>query len=656
MKKWYFNSVNICSNYKFNQSMEDFNKYGIAGVIRENIQNSTDAKLDKNHPVQIDIKLETIETNNIPGIDCLKKRISSLKGQNTYTNNTISHMQSTIKSEKCRIMTIEDSNTKGLTGATEHNSPYIAYAYSKGFHAEDKNNEIEAERGGSHGIGKIASNASSDIATMYFATKDDQNKMYLGGTCEFIDHNYDNKNFLGTGYFAEFKENKFIPYSNTADNDIFSKTTRGLKVIIPFLKEEFFNSNEIIKSICDSFFVSIFNNQLVANICGEKLNKDSLENYILNSKYYLQNIKDYNRNSSLTALYYQTFKNEKNSEITILDKDNNEYQFLLYLSCVNNLKIGKYCIFRTNGMKISEKSIKGYASSNFNIVLIAKGVKENLFLKALENESHTQLSVDHIRDKISRQNANRFLNNLDNKISEIVAKKLEELNPTDGKIDTSDIIYEMTYTFKKIEKEKNSIIKISESSESNSKKESLKNEVEDITLIKTSTGDYDISETGEMKVKVQNSRTNGSLNQTTNSNPSFTDKDINKKIPSKRTIIKEINGKENKFIKLASGSVKRKFINNYEKLLLDLSGITEIKSISKCSLKLSVIDGEGALLTDFLISDNYEQIKQENSILNISFDKKEIKGITIKDNKIKLDMKLTNNYNKNLKFIYEVVI
>lgn len=195
MKKWHFNNTDICSNYKFNQSMSDFDKHGIAGVIRENIQNSCDAKLDDENPVKIDVDLKEIYTRDLPGIECLKVRIDSLKGENQYSRQTIANMQDVVKNEKCNVMIVEDSNTKGLSGATKEKSPYVAYAYSKGFHAEDEDEEKEAQRGGSHGIGKIASNAASDIATMYFATKDDLEEMYLGGTCELIDHFYDGRNF-----------------------------------------------------------------------------------------------------------------------------------------------------------------------------------------------------------------------------------------------------------------------------------------------------------------------------------------------------------------------------------------------------------------------------------------------------------------------------
>ena len=656
MKKWHFNNTDICSNYKFNQSMSDFDKHGIAGVIRENIQNSCDAKLDDENPVKIDVDLKEICTKDLPGIECLKVRIDSLKGENQYSRQTIANMQDVVKNDKCNVMIVEDSNTKGLSGATKEKSPYVAYAYSKGFHAEDEDEEKEAQRGGSHGIGKIASNAASDIATMYFATKDDLEEMYLGGTCELIDHYYDGRNFLGTGYFANFKVDRFEAYKNEDVHSIFSKETRGLKVVIPFVKDEFFDANEITKSVCDSFFISILNKELEVNVSNQKIDSESLEDIILNEMYYEQNLKDFNRNSNLSPLYFKTFKNQDKTELKIFDKNGKEHFFDMYLDIVDGLKVARYCVFRTNGMKVAEKSIKGYSSSAFNIVLVSKSIEEDIFLKSLENEAHTQLSSEHIKDKVFKQNAVRFLNNLDSEIGKVVSKKLEELNPTDGKIDTSDIIYEMNYNFKKIDKENKSIIKILEKGDRNSSKIDEEDEIEELILTKTSTGDFEISPDGSIVAKSTSSKTKESSNKPTTGSSDYEDQRVEEKIPSKRTINKEVNGRERKFVKLASGSAKRKISKDKEKLLLDLTGVEEIKKYSKCSLKISAIDGEGKETDDFLITDNYKNIKENGIELNLSFDKKEIEEVAIIGNKINLVLELAEDYNKNLKFIYEVVI
>lgn len=646
MKDWHFNKIDNCSDYKFNQTMTDFDKYGVAGLIRENIQNSCDAILNSEKPVIIKINLDEIKSDTIPGINTLKERINSLKGMNPYSKNFITHMKKTINKDMAKIITIEDLNTTGLSGATETKSPYVAYAYSKGFHAENEDSEKEAQRGGSHGIGKISLNAASDIFTMFFSTMDEKNKKYIGGTCEFIDHKFTNQNYRGTGIFAKFNKDKdmFEAYENL-ENNIFAKNSRGLKTIVPFLKKEFFDNKEIIKGACDSFFISILENKLIIQVKDTIIDKNSIKNFVLNNDYYIQDTKSYNKNSNLTPLYFKTFSKEKPLKIEIEDKYGETYNFNLFLSINKCLKIGKFSVFRTNGMKVSEKSIKGYSSSQFNIVLISNSIKEDIFLKSLENEAHTQLNVSSIKNDEIKKNAIRFINNLEGEISKIVSKKLELLNPTDGKIDTSDILYNLEHSFKEANNEKKSAIKIY-------KKENIK---EELVIEKETTGSYDFDENGHLDMEEI-------INKKKNPKKHDHHSSLNKRLAKakepgniKRKKIKKENNKEKVFTKLSNSIVKRKISENKEILSLDLSN-SELKNENTCNLKISMIDGEGFEINDFNISENYNKIINKNNNLELSVDEKEIKHIPIEKGKINLIMICSKNYNKNLKFIYEVVI
>ena len=179
MGYWKFATQNRIEEVSFNPVLERFYGYGINGLIRENIQNSLDGKLpDSDLPVEVIIEKGEIETKRIPGIDDIKARIGVLNSGNSYANDTIKHMHNKLNQEVVNYISFEDRNTKGLRGATEgycsgSANTYSAYAYSKGIHITDNNSEVEKSRGGSHGIGKIASNAASDLYVMYFANCDE---------------------------------------------------------------------------------------------------------------------------------------------------------------------------------------------------------------------------------------------------------------------------------------------------------------------------------------------------------------------------------------------------------------------------------------------------------------------------------------------------
>ena len=97
---WQFSSSDRLEELTFNKVLERFYDFGIAGLVRENVQNSLDGKLQgSKEPVIVNIEIGTINKNDIPGLDEVKARISCLKGRNSYTKETIKHMQSKMNDE-----------------------------------------------------------------------------------------------------------------------------------------------------------------------------------------------------------------------------------------------------------------------------------------------------------------------------------------------------------------------------------------------------------------------------------------------------------------------------------------------------------------------------------------------------------------------------
>lgn len=86
-------------------------------------------------------------------------------------------MKKKMNQDEVAYISFEDSNTKGLkdakNGQSDSNEDTLGiHAYNKGVHSEEDNEILEQSRGGSHGIGKIASNTVSDLHIMYFANCD----------------------------------------------------------------------------------------------------------------------------------------------------------------------------------------------------------------------------------------------------------------------------------------------------------------------------------------------------------------------------------------------------------------------------------------------------------------------------------------------------
>lgn len=626
MGYWKFAAQNRIEELSFNAVLERFHGYGINGLIRENIQNSLDGKLpDIDLPVEVIIEKAKIESSLIPGIEEIKARIKVLKSANTYANDTINHMQSRLVQEVVEYISFEDRNTKGLKGAEkgyskDYNNTYSAYAYSKGIHNTDTDSEFEKSRGGSHGIGKIASNAASDLYVMYFANCDEEGNKHLGGTAQLIEHTYEDQEYRATGYFTdETIDNHFIPYKNTFDR-VFAKDVRGLKIIIPFLRENFNDDNEIIKAICDNFFLSIYQEKLVVRYNGININKDSLSAIIFNPTYYVQELE--NMKDNFTPLYLDTYLNKEKFLISILDANRTSYDFNLYFQYDTSILKGRVAVIRTIGMKIEDRKILNSATKPFNAVLIPNDPDGDSFLKSLENESHSELTVDHIKDAKELRNAKKFLSNLNSKIRKILDDYIRNNNPTDGKIDTKDIIYDIENKFKTDLKSKSKIINLSQSVE---EKPLVKYETKKDKKDKDDTKDK--KEIPKVKPKTKKVKK--------------TDKD---------NVIKEL-------IKVQPHMVRRFIYENKEFLNINLVGQNITDKATICNLSIKVIDGQGKECDNELnINKDYSQILDVQSGNHLSSEGDYVKEVTLKNKNIGLEMDLSSSYNKTLKFLYYVEV
>lgn len=626
---WQFSEIPCIEESTFNKILERFYNFGISGLVRENIQNSLDGKLKgSDEPVVVTIKTGSVSKDDIPGLDEIKERIKSLKGQNSYTKETIEHMKNKMDDEIVNYISFEDYNTKGLIGALrgQSNNPkdtWSIYAYNKGVHTEEEDESVEKSRGGSHGIGKIASNAASDLYMMYFANCDAEGNKHLGGTVQLIEHKFGDNHYRSTGYFTDVKrigenKTKFYPFENTF-HEIFSKDTRGLKIIIPFLRDQFNNEDEIIKSICDSFFIAILENKLRVIVNEETIDKGTIKNYIKNERYYAQNVEEIKKD--FTPLYFDTYTEQEPIELNISDlKDN--YNFNLFFNYDTSIVTGRVGIIRTIGMKIEDKKVKNNVRKTFNAVLIPKSIKEDAFLKSLENESHTELSFEHIKDQKIQKNAKKFIANISNEMAKIIENAIKQNNPTDGVMDTKDIIYEVENKFKKDLSKSMPTVKLNTGNKEK-------------TLVKIPT------DVPKKKEKKNNEKKNKPTKPA-----------VKKAKPTKESSEREtIRYNANPEI------VERVVVANNEYVNFDFSSSDDFKKSKSCDISIVVVDGMGnEYANEFDMKKNYESVTDLSTGKQLKIEDNLIKGVKIKTGNAQIQLKLKENYNRALKFVYYVEV
>lgn len=631
---WKFSSIPCIEESTFNKILERFYNFGISGLVRENIQNSLDGKIPgETKPVVVTIKTGTIKKENIPGLEEIKDRINCLEGQNSYTKETIQHMKNKMDDEVINYISFEDYNTKGLKGAkngqsTNKEDTWSIYAYNKGVHTEEEDETLEKSRGGSHGIGKIASNAASELYMMYFANCDEEGNKHLGGTVQLIEHKYKDSYYRSTGYFTDSKNidsktTKFYPFENNFD-EVFEKNTRGLKIIIPFLRDQFNKEDEILKSVCDSFFIAILQNKLEVIINDKVINSKTIKKYIKDKKYYIQKVEEIK--DEFTQLYFDTYTNIEPIELEIKDRSQS-YKFNLYFNYDTKIPKGRVAIVRTIGMKIEDKKIKNNVKKPFNAVLIPVSISEDAFLKSLENESHTELSFEHIKDQELQKNAKTFINNISKEIAKVIEDAIKNNNPTDGIMDTGDVLYEIQTQFKKELLESASTVKLSKGT----------GEKEE-TIVKVNPEIRKKKEPKDQKKKTK-------------------DPKEKKKREAKKVKPKGERTENTITYSAPADIVERVIISNKEYVKFDFTDTDDLKKSKMCDISLNIVDGMGQECADeFDMDKNYEYAIDKLTGEKLEIKANSIKNISIKKGVAQIELKLKEQYNKALKFVYYVEV
>lgn len=627
---FYFNEISNIETQTFDNSLENFYRSGVEGLVRENIQNSLDACLDNTKPVRIQIDLSKMNKASLPDIRNIKRHIDSLVGGNDYTQDTIKHMQESLQESTINVLTFEDSNTKGLAGADKigEDTTYNIFAYKKGVHYKESDTNWENIRGGSHGVGKIANNAASDIHLMYFANSDGFGQCHLGGTIQLIEHRLNGCGYRSTGYFSAINESKqYVPYLNNYFSDTFRKDTQGLKLIIPFLKESYNEIGGIVRAVVDNFFVALFEGKLEVSICNAdtkiKINKNTIQEISENESYYPENLTNIALiKKNFTPLYVDTYLSKADEPVTLqLNSKLDSYSFTLYFQYDENIKTGRVAVFRSIGMKISDYKVKNYVRSPFNAVLIG-GPKEDEFLKTLENESHTEISSGGLRDPGAKRNANKFLTNLNTEIAKFIEEKMESLHPSDGKIDTSDLLYESEIDFTK-----------------NLSKGSQKIELADGEIIKK-------------KVKEKRKPRSKTYEKDKSSNN-------NSNVKRKPRKIKPNSDEQNvkEAILAPNDVVDRVVFDRFEILQFHLENLDEIPSNCYLNIGFRIVDGEGNEYdNEFDLTKAYYSVLDGSTNIGYRHDSSTIHTVMLKNGYVKLKLNKKSDISDFAKIIYRLEV
>ena len=297
--EWYFadqpNGQEVGPNNAMEQS---FKNHPYASLVRESIQNSLDAVLDKSHPVRIKFLIDEIKGADYPEFFELQHHI---KGCLEYF--PIIHNAKVTYEPMCKLfdgnryhehlgfIRVSDYNTKGMRdeeGNTD--SPFYAFVRSAGVTVKE-----DTSAGGSFGFGKAAYYLLSPISTIIVSTCTDTYDKYFEGASSLCTHLYKGTKKMAFGYYDD-QNGKPI----SIETDIpakFRRSEPGTDInILGFdLKYTDEAVTEMTEATLRNFWMAILNGKLVVNINDTvNIDKDNIAELM---EQYFQSEDDHTRKS-----------------------------------------------------------------------------------------------------------------------------------------------------------------------------------------------------------------------------------------------------------------------------------------------------------------------------------------------------------------------
>lgn len=280
--KWYFadqpNGQEVGPNNAMEQS---FKNHPYASLVRESIQNSLDAVLDKSEPVVVKFSFMEMQGNDYPEFFELQHHIQGCLDY--FPNN---HNAKVTYGPMCKLfegnkyhdhlgfIRVSDYNTKGMTyeeGNTD--TPFYAFVRSAGVTVKDN-----TSAGGSFGFGKAAYYLLSPINTIIVSTCTDDYQKYFEGAASLCTHTYKGRKKMAFGYYDD-QNGKPI----TEESDIpakFRRSEPGTDInILGFEMEDTGEAiQEMAEAVLRNFWMAIYNGKLVVCINDDvEIWKDNIE-------------------------------------------------------------------------------------------------------------------------------------------------------------------------------------------------------------------------------------------------------------------------------------------------------------------------------------------------------------------------------------------
>lgn len=377
-----------------NAGLETFRGNALESLTREICQNSLDAVRDKTKPVVVEFERFEIDVRSFPGKTDLNQSLNYCRKTWTEHNKKIEEFtdqaQTLLNKNTMSMLRISDFNTKGLEGAkyAELGSSWSALIKEAG-----SSNKSDSS-GGSFGIGKSAPFLNSKLRTLFYSSYDVTGYESHIGVANIMSFNLpDGSTTTGSGYYTNNNYSTAIEGQLKLDKN-FVRTEPGTDVYVTAFEPKGIWKEEIIKSVLSSFFITIFNQELIVKVNGFTIDNQNIVTLI-------QDLEDTKSNRELKK-YCDVLTSEKTIKIEYPEKQYKEGirfqngEAILYLMNGDDLN-RKVLMTRNTGMRIYEQNrISG--SISFTGVLRITGINMNTIFKDMENPEHNKWEANRYEE------------------------------------------------------------------------------------------------------------------------------------------------------------------------------------------------------------------------------------------------------------------
>lgn len=393
---------------------EGFNNPGIAlyegdqlnSLAREVIQNAMDARKDPDQPVEISFELREIRDSSSFGQENLLEHIKSCKEEETDPKVIpfVDFAQKLLTQKSVPFLCISDRNTTGL-----RDEEWKSLVKQQG-----RSKKRESGAGGSFGIGKFATFASSPLRTVcYWTCYAEQNRLIekFQGKAVLLSHHFDfdgkTKETQGIGFFGNTDECRELLDSDIPDEfrilDRHQIPIKGTALWIAGFQAPDNWQTDIGLSIVENYFYAICKGNLSVLIEPTSSSPDdmSIDDECLASWFdKLENgdlSEDDRKRLNKTRAFWSMIRSRPH-DLSLPHDDFGECK--LWIDVAEGLP-REVALIRGTGMLITTQQpglMRFPGFDDFAAVCVVDDPKGNEFLKDMENPNHDKFETDRLSE------------------------------------------------------------------------------------------------------------------------------------------------------------------------------------------------------------------------------------------------------------------